>query len=79
MHIDKEKIDGRYFSGCTWTAKVTQHIWYLLHGLCKIRNTALHSDTFSESEATRRSHIEPIVWHLYTRIYEFPKYCRASL
>jgi hypothetical protein len=26
MHIDEEKIDCRYFSDCTWTTKVTQHI-----------------------------------------------------
>jgi hypothetical protein len=72
MHIDEEKIDGRYFSGCTWTSKVTQHTWHSLHDLWKIRNTALHGEIFSESEATRRSRIEPIVRRIYARIYELP-------
>jgi hypothetical protein len=72
IHIDEEKLDGRFYSGCTWTSKVTQHIWRSLHDLWKVRNTALHGDTFSESEATRRLRIEPLVRHLYARIYELP-------
>jgi hypothetical protein len=79
MHIDEEKLDGRYFSGCTWTSKVTKHIWRALHDLWKVRNTALHGETFTENEATRRSRIEPLVRRLYERIYELPDSDRHML
>ena len=42
------------------------------HALWKVRNTALHGETFTESEATRRTRIEPLVRRLYGRIYELP-------
>jgi hypothetical protein len=38
--------------------------------LWKLRNTALHGVTFTESEATRRTRVEPLVRQLYNRIYE---------
>ena len=64
LHIDEEKIDSRYFSGKTWSTKATQHIWCSLHDLWKVRNTALHGETFTESEATCRTRIEPLVRRL---------------
>ena len=72
LHIDEEKIDDHYFSGKTWSTKVTQHIWRLLCALWTVHNTALHGETFTESEATRRTRIEPLVRRLYRRIYELP-------
>jgi hypothetical protein len=79
LHIDENKIDGRKFSGKTWSTKVTQHIWRSLHALWKVRNTALHGETFTESEATRRTRIEPLVRRLYGRIYELPPSDRDML
>jgi hypothetical protein len=68
-HIEEAQIDGRHFSGDQWTTKVIQHLWRALHSLWKLRNTALHGTTFTESEATRRTRIEPLVTRLYADIW----------
>jgi hypothetical protein len=69
QYIDDNEIDRKHFSGLAWTIKVTQHIWRALHSLWKLRNTALHGTTFTESEATRRTRIEPLVRRIYSQIF----------
>ncbi len=69
LHIQTEELDEKKYSASRWTAKVHKYIWQRLHSLWLLRNTSLQGSTFTESEATWRTRIEPLVKRLYADIW----------
>jgi hypothetical protein len=69
-HAQAEKLDPEIYTGKSWMAKVTKHIWRAFRALWLLRNADLHGTTFAKGKPVKRAHLEPLVTHIYAHIHQ---------